>query len=144
MDQEWKKLVVLDILTFSRLILTTDSTSAVCFPYAALKVSAIILVECSGMVYWDVRLFVKEATNEHFYVSKYFNPLVFVLKQNCCIRKGQQDSRKYPSSSFSFHQIEKSMQHDFRLSVQQVPFLASSKRKAKMKVIFCCSMVNQW
>ena len=68
--------------------------------------------------------------------------MVFVLKQNCCIRKGQQDSRTYPSSSFSFHQTEKLMQHDFRLSVQQVPFLASSKWKAKMKVAFCCFMVT--
>ena len=50
MDQERKKLVVVNILTFSRLILTTDSKSAICFPYAALKVSAIILVEYSGLV----------------------------------------------------------------------------------------------
>ena len=84
----------------------------------------------------------KEAENKHFDVTKYFNPLVFVLKQNCCIRKGQQDSRKYLSSSFSFHQIEKSMQHNFRLSVQQVPFLASSKWKVKMKAALCCSMVT--
>ena len=74
MDQEWKKTScafdVLDILTFSRLILTTDSKSAVCFLYAGLKVSAIILVEYSGTVYWDVRLIMKEAENEHFYAIK--------------------------------------------------------------------------
>ena len=84
----------------------------------------------------------KEAENKHFDVTKYFNPLVFVLKQDCCIRKGQQDSRKYLSSSFSFHQMGKSMSHNFRLSVQQVPFLASFKWKAKMKVAFCRSMVT--
>ena len=69
MDQEQKKLVVVDILTFSGLILTTDSKSAICFPYTALKVSAIILVEYSRTVYWDVRLIMKEAENEHFHVG---------------------------------------------------------------------------
>ena len=41
----------LDILTSSKLILITDSMSATCFPHAALKVSAIILVEYSQTVY---------------------------------------------------------------------------------------------
>ena len=34
------------------------------------------------------------------------------------------------------------MPHNFRLSVQHVPFLASFTWEAKMKVAFCCSMVT--
>ena len=126
----------LDILTSSRLILITDSMSATGFPHAALKVSAIILVEYSRTVYWDVHFDYEGSRKQAFWCNKNTSILWFLFSNKMFVfEKVSKTAESIPHLHFPSIKLKNQCNRTFVWVCNKSHFLPCPNGRRKWKLL---------